>query len=735
MSSVKLSALEQVQFGTWRLSPKSQTITDGEVSKELEPLIYSLLVYLLENHGRIVPKSELVDYVWRQKYVDDNAINRAFSVLRKTLKSENQRAIIVKTHYRKGYSIIVPVEFISVADIQQESLRKAPELELLSNTKPRNNVDKPYSKKKKSWLKPMAGFAIFLVGVIATFFMLTEPFSAKEEREKKLKGEVLTWREGSVAVPRLSQGEALLAYTHMAKGNNKGALIVKSLISGKEWEIYTPSIVDEQAFPMAWYQDSIVYFQVVNYRTEEKCAIWQADISPLVKGISDSVKPQKLFDCKSANVMQGDIVEHGKSLIYTKHYYRNVRRIGRLISIDLSTGEEFQISTPPMDAIGDYYVKANGKQDRIAYLRSTGASTQVMLSKLDGSGLKELMMVNYKISAFTWSEDDTELNWLKAGTRSLVTLNVHSLVLSERDIDLENSSQFTNTSYLIDLFRNLRVVLANEDRERTLKRYKITPSELIPLPFIELPDEELAAGPLTNKAEYIFLSRNMDMEYQVWRYNLGVVKNIGTLQHNWAKEFGVSPNKQQIVVYEHDLKMDYQINIYDLEPFKKVHTLKLPGLLYSVDWLNKKELVVTYLNTDSKVVLARYNILNKMLITEDNDCFCFGGISVDSGQLYTVSAHKKLYKYNFEQKSHQALKQLEQESWYDFMIDNGLLYITTLDTVELHSLSNDFEPIIYSHQSELEFYYLYKGFSENEFFVNAVRFKNNNFYLFDLLQP
>lgn len=735
MSPVKLSAVEEIQFGAWRLSPKSQKITDGEVSKELEPLIYTLLVYLLENHERIIPKSELVDYVWRQKYVDDNAINRAFSVLRKILKSENQRGLIVKTHYRKGYSIIVPVEFILVSDIQQEPLTEEPVPEALSTPNPIKGKDNDRTKKKAFSL--FIFFTVLLAGLITIFFTLIEPLSGKEELEKKIKGEVLTWRGGSVGVPRLSQGEALLAYTHMPTGNNDGALIVKSLSSGKEWEVYTPLIADEQAFPVAWYQDSIVYFQVLNYRTEEKCEIWQADISLLVNGASDSAQPQKIFDCKSTYVMQGDIVTQGQFLIYIKHSYRHFRRASSLVSRNLLTGEEYQISTPPTDFMGDYYVKANSKKNRIAYLRSKGVATKVMVSKLDGSGLKELTTVNYFISAFTWNKDDTELTWLKEGVNpSLVTLNINSLALTERDINLNNAHPRTLLIYRVDLFKDSRVVLASQDAEKTIKRYRFNASEFMLLPFIDLPGEELVVEPLTNKEEYIFLSRNT--EHLLWRYNNGAVKKIGRLENNWAKNFALSPNKQQIAVYERDVKMHYQINIYSLEPFEKIHELKLPGKVYSVNWLNEKELLLTYLNTESKVVLARYNILKKMLIIETSDCLCSRGASLDNGVLYTLSDQNKLYRYDFEQKSHQILKQFTPGELYEFIVHNDSLYIVTTNSIELHSLSSEFESIVFPRGNKnlwLSVQALYRGANEDEIFVRANRYNNNHLYLFDLSQP
>ena len=97
-------SIVEIKFGAWCLNPKQQTINDGVIERELEPLLFKILSYLILNKESIITRQDLIDDVWCQHYVDDNAINRAISELRKALKSDKQRGLVVKTHYRKGYS-------------------------------------------------------------------------------------------------------------------------------------------------------------------------------------------------------------------------------------------------------------------------------------------------------------------------------------------------------------------------------------------------------------------------------------------------------------------------------------------------------------------------------------------------------------------------------------------------------------------------------------------------------
>ena len=75
----------EVKFGAWCLNIKRQIISDGIVEKELEPLLFKILSYLILNQSTIITRQNLIDDVWCQSYVDDNAINRAISELRKII--------------------------------------------------------------------------------------------------------------------------------------------------------------------------------------------------------------------------------------------------------------------------------------------------------------------------------------------------------------------------------------------------------------------------------------------------------------------------------------------------------------------------------------------------------------------------------------------------------------------------------------------------------------------------
>ena len=93
------------QIGPWQFISNRCVITSNNLERELDPLLVKLLLHFVNKPQQIVSRQALIESVWQQSYVDDNAINRAISELRKQLAHPTEKAPLLKTHYRKGYSL------------------------------------------------------------------------------------------------------------------------------------------------------------------------------------------------------------------------------------------------------------------------------------------------------------------------------------------------------------------------------------------------------------------------------------------------------------------------------------------------------------------------------------------------------------------------------------------------------------------------------------------------------
>jgi Tol biopolymer transport system component/DNA-binding winged helix-turn-helix (wHTH) protein len=76
----------------------------------LEPKAFDLLVLLLERQGQVVTKPEILDAVWRQTAVTDNAMTRIVAHLRKALGDDARDARYIETIPTRGYRWLAPAE-------------------------------------------------------------------------------------------------------------------------------------------------------------------------------------------------------------------------------------------------------------------------------------------------------------------------------------------------------------------------------------------------------------------------------------------------------------------------------------------------------------------------------------------------------------------------------------------------------------------------------------------------
>lgn len=74
-------------------------------SAELTKNETRILSYLMKHNGKIVPRADLIEYLWdNQMYVDDNALSVNITRLRAKLEQIGVTALI-KTKHRQGYMI------------------------------------------------------------------------------------------------------------------------------------------------------------------------------------------------------------------------------------------------------------------------------------------------------------------------------------------------------------------------------------------------------------------------------------------------------------------------------------------------------------------------------------------------------------------------------------------------------------------------------------------------------
>src|SRR5439155_7925561 len=103
-------ALGQYRFDDISVDVASFRVERGGRAVPLEPKAFDLLVLLLERQGRLVTKQEILDSVWRQTAVTDNALTRIVANLRKALGDDARDSKYIETIPTRGYRWLLPVQ-------------------------------------------------------------------------------------------------------------------------------------------------------------------------------------------------------------------------------------------------------------------------------------------------------------------------------------------------------------------------------------------------------------------------------------------------------------------------------------------------------------------------------------------------------------------------------------------------------------------------------------------------
>src|SRR5687768_10450624 len=89
-------------FGPFRLDPAEHILLrDGE-PVPLRPKEFAVLLALVENHGHVLTKDELLKGVWPGQFVEEGNLNRHISTLRRVLGDSPDEPQYVETVPKVG---------------------------------------------------------------------------------------------------------------------------------------------------------------------------------------------------------------------------------------------------------------------------------------------------------------------------------------------------------------------------------------------------------------------------------------------------------------------------------------------------------------------------------------------------------------------------------------------------------------------------------------------------------
>src|SRR6266487_4031233 len=118
------------EFGPFVLDTAQHLVSKDSKPVQLTPKTYDTLVVLVENHGRLLSKDELMKAVWPNSFVEESNLTQQISMIRRALGESAGEDRYIVTVAGKGYRFAaqvrqvikeartapVPVEIVATAE-------------------------------------------------------------------------------------------------------------------------------------------------------------------------------------------------------------------------------------------------------------------------------------------------------------------------------------------------------------------------------------------------------------------------------------------------------------------------------------------------------------------------------------------------------------------------------------------------------------------------------------------
>src|SRR5208282_5065764 len=113
MSSMSMKTEEVFQFGEFQIDARSRTLRREKATVMVNSRTFDVLLYFVQNPGKVLTRDELLKNVWLDSFVDENNLAQSISALRRALGEKPSDNSYIVTLPGRGYQFVVPVQVLA----------------------------------------------------------------------------------------------------------------------------------------------------------------------------------------------------------------------------------------------------------------------------------------------------------------------------------------------------------------------------------------------------------------------------------------------------------------------------------------------------------------------------------------------------------------------------------------------------------------------------------------------
>ena len=101
--------MPRYEFGDFVVDTDTIEVSGPDGARDVEPQVFDVLRYLVEQGDRLVTKEELLDNVWGDRFVSESALTTRIKQARRAVDDDGTTQWAIKTVHGRGYRFVAPV--------------------------------------------------------------------------------------------------------------------------------------------------------------------------------------------------------------------------------------------------------------------------------------------------------------------------------------------------------------------------------------------------------------------------------------------------------------------------------------------------------------------------------------------------------------------------------------------------------------------------------------------------
>jgi len=98
------------RFANFALDTELLELRSARALVRVEPQVFSLLVYLIENRSHVVSKEALIEAVWDGRIVSDDTLNSRINAARRAVGDTGTAQAVIRTFARRGFRFVAEID-------------------------------------------------------------------------------------------------------------------------------------------------------------------------------------------------------------------------------------------------------------------------------------------------------------------------------------------------------------------------------------------------------------------------------------------------------------------------------------------------------------------------------------------------------------------------------------------------------------------------------------------------